>query len=133
MKKKIKIIDLLCYIAIGDYDKLPKKVRYEEINWKLEINPCCGVDYSDETQYMFADYIDKHFCIQEILNDEVEILDEEDEFKDIEEMFSQGIKDEVANQNYNKYDLIDLFSSKINEVIKNQKKIIERLNNRDNN
>ena len=90
MKKKIKIIDLLCYIAIGDYDKLPKKVRYEEINWKLEINSYCGVDYSDETQYMFADYIDKHFCIQEILNDEVEILDEEDEFEDIEEIKSNG-------------------------------------------
>lgn len=118
MGKKIKIIDLLCYMSIGDYDKLPKKVRYEEINWKLEINPYCGVDYSDETQYMFADYIDKHFCIQEILNDEVEILDEEDEFEDIKELTC---------------DEYDYEKKTINQLIYNQKKIIERLKKQDNN
>ena len=45
------------------------------------------------------------------LNDEVEILDEEDEFEDIEEITYKSRKIQNA----------------INQLIKNQKKIIERL------
>jgi len=33
MKKKIKIIDILCYISIGDYDKLPEEFEYAGYCW----------------------------------------------------------------------------------------------------
>lgn len=145
MEKKIKIIDILCCISTGDYDMLPKKIKYEEIEWNLDTNNYCKADYTDGNQYMIADYIDKHFIIQEILNDEVEILDEEDEFEDIEwldvallgqcDNWLRCPTNEVTKQDIelNPYIINNIrentleFQHKINELIKNQKKIIERL------
>ena len=137
MEKKIKIIDILCCISTGDYDMLPKKIKYEEIEWNLDTNNYCKADYTDGNQYMIADYIDKHFIIQEILNDEVEILDEEDEFEDIESFgisYSLDYIDyrdiEVLKEYLNK-DFQNIFNT-LDLLIKNQKKIIERLNNLNN-
>lgn len=53
--------------------------------------------------------------LNSINDSEVEILDEEDEFEDIEEL------------DVNKFHDIDELTYKIDSIIKNQKKIIERL------
>ncbi len=114
MLKTIKIIDILCYISIEEKDKIPKRVKWRDSIW----------EYDDRIQ----DYANGHLMLfeqlkiirtKEFLNDEVEILDEEDEFEDIEELnFSgDGHADYVS--------MIPI----VNKTIRNQKKIIERLNN----
>ena len=62
--------------------------------------------------------LNQEIKITKSLNDEVEILDEEDEFEDIEEITS------VENSSKE----LVRFADKINDLIKNQKKIIDKLN-----
>lgn len=121
--KTIKIIDLLCYISISDYDKIPKKVKWRDDVW----------EYDDRMQ----DYTNGHLMLfeqlkiiktKEFLNDEVEILDEEDEFEDIEEIYFSVYEQERLEET-----VLDKIEERVNQLIKNQKKIIERLNNQDNN
>lgn len=121
MTKKIKIIDILCYISMGEYDKLPKRIKdkwhtYTKIEQKQELESSklvIEINYQDELgNYLFGDA----YVLSDILNDEMEIL-EEDEFEDIEE-FVFGEVEDAAH-----YEMKD----KINQLIKNQKKIIERL------
>lgn len=110
--KTIKIIDLLNKIANGE--EVPEKIKYgNAIYEKLNMN-----NYRMITGYelLFDDYFFEH-CN---LNDEVEILDEEDEFEDIRELGIPEI-DTVENER------ICRAEYKINALIKNQKKIIERL------
>lgn len=122
MKKKIKIIDLLCYTANGDFDKLPKEIMYEGEMWTFNNSSNDYFSkYNDDSLY--ARYCEE-MCIDRFLNDEVEILDEEDEFEDIEELMEIDTR-ETSN-------CICKIQDKINDLIKNQKKIIskiERLNN----
>lgn len=114
MKKKIKIIDILCYISIGDYDKLPKRIRYrygylyKDFTFDGE-----SLNYISEKDFLFGE------DITAMLNHEVEILNEEDEFEDIEEV-DLGILNDQSSKNRE-------FKNRINQLIKNQKKIIERL------
>ena len=122
--KTIKIIDLLNKIANGE--EVPNKIKYRDI----------AITYDEESQdyykywgeglfsYLFSERDDVSF-----LNDEVEILDGEDEFEDIEEIDIDKVKDEFVNYNYNVYDLIYLFGVTMNQLIKNQKTIIERIKN----
>jgi hypothetical protein len=133
MKKKIKIIDLLCYISIGDYDKLPKTIEYQGTEYIF--------DEDDYKIYKGANLLDDacltRYIISSMLNDEVEILDEEDEFEELNKsdyQYSQcpTFKDKdgiitIMNNNF------ELHQKAIRDIIDNQKKIIERLNNRDNN
>ena len=121
MEKKIKIIDLLNKIANGE---IPKLIRTMGDEWKY-INGdywCenCGGWFSTE-------------CLElTILNDEVEILDEEDEFEDIDEVEVYHQYNEAIIKNYGKESTVnlgvELLADKINDLIKNQKKIIEKIN-----
>lgn len=113
--KTIKIIDLLNKIANGE--EAPKKIKckgYEYWYCKdLKDYQNAEVEYRD---YLFA----SKYHTSGWLNYEVEILDE---FEDIEEInIGQyyGLEDSSL-----KYDTV----STINQLINNQKKIIERLNN----
>lgn len=122
--KTIKIIDLLNKIANGE--EVPKKVS---INggihgidvWEYEEN---SKDYisSSDVLLLYSGMTSNH------LNDEVEILDEENEFENIEELnldTDELLKKVVITaQDY-------VIEGKINQLIKNQKKIIERLENID--
>lgn len=66
------------------------------------------------------------------LNDEVEILDEE-EFEDIEEIetsYGGDCKHRIFESNGVSYEVSPTMKNKINQLIKNQKKIIERLKER---
>ena len=127
--KTIKIIDILCYISIGEYDRLPKRIKdkwhtYTKIERKQELEGSklvIEINYQDELgNYLFGDA----YVLSDILNDEMEIIDEEDEFEDIKELEleSGDINDKTFLAKYitnNRY--------KINEIIKNQKKIIETI------
>ena len=114
----MRIIDLLNKIANGE--EAPKKIKFENYIyiWRNDQKDyfCKQINHSLES--IIGEYL---FCN---LNLEVEILDEEDEFEDIEELNLD--KDEllqkviITAQDY-------VIEGKINQLIKNQKKIIERL------
>ena len=114
MEKKIKIIDLLNKIANGE--EVPKKIKWDNDEW----------EYGVSKNY-YSDYEDLFTAIDgSNLTDEVEILDEEDEFEDIEE-FQSFITNvgRVDNTNIELY-IHTLFKQQT-QLINNQKKIIERL------
>ena len=130
MEKKIKIIDLLNKIANGE--EVPKKIKYKGTIY-------CLCENDD-----FKDYIDKGqtyglfesiatYCLVEYLTNEVEILDEEDEFEDIEhyDMFDYfggydfgGTNKELLGNLQTNFEHIN---NELDNLIKNQKKIISKL------
>ena len=140
MGKKIKIIDILCYISIGDFDKVPKIIKYKDIILTYDEEEQDYLKYWGEG--LFQRLFDK-FLISDFINEEVEIL--EDKFEDIEEMdvallgqcdnWLRCPTNEVTKQDIelNPYIINNIrentleFQHRINDLIKNQKKIIERL------
>ena len=71
--KTIKIIDLYNLIANEDFDKLPKKVKYEDdiYYWHEK-----DLDYFTDDKHNFKVYLFNNHT-NFILNDEVEILEDE--------------------------------------------------------
>lgn len=119
MKKTIRVIDLLNKIANGE--EVPKKIKYNDDEYIHIDNYCYFCEETNEilSQNTYAEF--------SRLNDEVEILDEE-EFEDIEEI---TIRDKIIgfpNGEWTARNMDKAFSIKINQLIKNQKKIIEKLN-----
>ena len=122
MKKKITIYELLGLIKDG---KAPKKIKYENSEYYLY----------DNKSYLSTDktrFFDKIYFSD--LNIEVEILDEE-EFEYIDKL---DIEDNAMNRSEryirksnNEFATLSVpdyvLANKINQLIKNQKKIIERL------
>lgn len=119
----MKIIDLLNKIANGE--EVPKMVtanEFEDCEDMIFIYDKDIQDYKTKDEhYLFEMIFNKSFPI---LNKEVEILDEEDEFEDIEELSLKDLAISI-NETYN--DNVDVLMGKINSLIKNQKKIIEKL------
>ena len=115
MKKTITLYELLGLIKDG---KAPKKIKYENREYYLYDNK----SYLSTDKTRFFDRI--YFCD---LNIEVEILDEE-EFEDIEEITIRDKTIGFPNGEWTARNMDKAFSIKINQLIKNQKKIIERLN-----
>lgn len=74
MKKKIKIIDLLCLISVGE--EVPKKIKYKDDIWVWT-----GDDYRKDISDIFLFTTQHYIWFTDFINDEVEILNEED--KDI--------------------------------------------------
>lgn len=105
--KTIKIIDLL--------EELPYKFKWKDNVYKLDGERYFRVgDNWEPTFYLFQ------------LDEEVEIVDEEDEFEDIEEILftpQEFLRDGSGGTRPNKESL----EYKINQLIKNQKKIIAKL------
>ena len=134
MKKTIRIIDLLNKIANGE--EAPKKINYDGLIYIFDIAENNYI--SEKADYYDGNYITHKYLTEsfefDILNNEVEILDEE-EFEDIEEKsvymdfscdyWKQAQMDELANT-LTRYELA------IKKIIKNQKKIIEKLNKNNN-
>ena len=119
---RIKIIDLLNKIANGE--EVPKKIKYKGIIREYEDKDKDYISWETNADlYLFFDLFKSNSGNQfeTTLNDEVEILDEEDEFEDIEEMNL----DIDCTTEYNFGEVYDT----INQLINNQKKIIERLKN----
>lgn len=119
--KTIKIIDLLNKIANGE--ETPYKIIYNNVEYTYEYDV---QDYwEEEHNYLF----EKLFCENDTkiaLEIEVEILDEE-EFEDIEE-FKSFITNVGKADNTNIELYIHTLFKQQTQLINNQKKIIERLN-----
>lgn len=131
MKKTIKIIDLIVKVANGE--ELPENIEYDNKVMKYDHNKQDYKGYysNGNGDYLFQFLFDKCRNTEHFINDYVEILDEE-EFEDIEEKsvymdfscdyWKQAQIDELANT-LTRYELA------IKKIIRNQKKIIERLEN----
>ena len=115
--KTIKIIDLLNKIANGEENDLITEFVFDGRVWnfyKLNHSEFC----------LDVWLLNQEIKITRSLNDEVEILDVEDEFEDIEEIpFDNGMK----TYDISTYHQIERMTYAINQLIKNQKKIIERI------
>lgn len=116
MKKKIKIIDLLCLISVGE--ELPKKIKYDGQEYKIT-----KILLEDNNYYF--NYINEDIeCIFPIntnhLNDEVEILDEED--KDIplipdDELYELQEENIMLTDEYRIDYNFKVLKEKINQVV----------------
>lgn len=120
MRKKIKIIDLFCYISVGEYDKLPVEFEYAGYYWFWCLS-CLTYETRDDDnkEINLYDYLARNGD----LNDEVEII--EDEFEDIERIIYPDLNEDYEYELQHKN--IEEIYDTINQLIKNQKKIIERL------
>lgn len=117
--KTIKIIDLLNKIANGE--EVPYKIIYGNhiYTYNSEVQ---DYDINDNCEFLL-ERLFSYKDTSEILELELEIQDEEDEFEDIEEMNLDV--DCTCEWNFGEvYDTI-------NQLIKNQKKIIERLKDKE--
>ena len=99
----MKVIELLNKIANGE--KLPEKIKYENIIWKLNnINDT----YDNGEQCFFEDYIEKKYVITDILNEEVEVIKENKKIEKLEYIENGDFIEVPSNQE---------LMSKINEII----------------
>lgn len=137
--KIITIYELMGLIKDG---KAPKKIKYDGIIYAFdkELN-----DYYNSDRKIWSFLYHRlgkaKNCINDFLNDTVEILPEEnDEWEDVEKI--NVIKDENCKRfieydsetGHHKYTirlLDEYFSNKINQLIKNQKILKEKLENKD--
>ena len=120
MKKTIRVIDLLNKIANGE--EVQKKIKYNDDEYIHIDNYCYFCEETNETlsQNTYAEF--------SRLNDEVEILDEE-EFETIEELLIEYDDGDIGiNKKYISSQQSEIFAKSINQLIKNQKKIIQKLN-----
>ena len=107
MEKKIKIIDLLTDLfgyRETNPEWLPKRIRFNGETFIFKDNVYCNEDNGDNIMLYVNHTLD--------LRVQAEILDEEDEFEDIE---------------YYDLDNFKYIHRQMKTIIKNQKKIIERL------
>lgn len=128
--KTIKIIDLLtdlfCYRETNP-EWLPKRVRFNGETFIFKDNVYCNEDNGENIMLYINHTLD--------LRVQAEILDEEDEFEDIEEITENIFFDMVEKNDDGSVTVpyltkVDtMIVDKINQLIKNQKKIIERLKN----
>ena len=116
--KVISIYELLGMVKDG---KAPKKIKYENREYYLYDNK--SYLSTDKTSFFDRIYFGEDYLRAE-LNNEVEILDKEDEFIDINGYISGvGTVDEANIEEY-----IHILFEQQAKLIQNQKKIIERIN-----
>jgi len=115
----MKVIDLLNKIANGE--EAPERIKFENYIyiWRNDQKDyfCKQINHSLES--IIGEYL---FCN---LNLEVEILDKEDEFIDIEEL--EGTLLEPREDSNLDTKILCCLANTIKDLIKNQKKIIEKL------
>ena len=118
MKKTIKIIDLYNIIADG---QIPKKIKYNTRIYEYD------AEQDDYSTFVIShyEYLLDDINVTSQLNDEVEILDE-DEFIDIEELDVECDGDGRIDGIYMARQEVEERKI-INDLIKNQKKIIKKL------
>ncbi len=130
--KEITIYELIGLIKDG---KAPKKIKVD--------NEIYNFHKGMETSYILGDNEDielnfNYYIENDLLNKkDIEILPEEnDEWEDIEEINieNDGHNDFIKNEHGTKCGLTKhskIIAEKVNELIKNQQKIIERLEGKD--
>ena len=131
MKKTITVIELFDRMANGE--EVPKRIRLFGVEFKKEDNGYYSVCTSNPLiSYFGEDYLRAE------LNDEIEILDEE-EFIDIEEttlngeklgygVLSEWLGSKQTDNEVKLCSSIECLGVTLNLLIKNQKKIIQKLN-----
>ena len=94
--KTIKIIDILCYISIGEKDKIPKKIKWRDSIWEYDDR---NQDYTNGHLMLFEQL--KIIKTKEFLNDEVEVIDDE-KWKTIEDFpnYEISTKGNVRTKKY---------------------------------
>ena len=117
----MKIINLLNKIANGE--EVPKMIKY-----KGDIYIWGNTSkkyYEQERNYVYVSFDTYE------LNDEIEIIEEveDKEYEDIEEITIREKTIGFPNGEWTARNMDKAFSHKINALIRNQKKIIERLDN----
>ena len=126
----MKIIELLNKIANGE--ETPKKFRYDNNIFVYDEKDKDYI-YSNGNISFFTDYFTYIYHLEDvlmILNDEVEIIEEEKEieFEDVKELGNnftfENTNSELEVRDFEK----SIISKKINSLIKNQKKIIDVIN-----
>lgn len=125
--KTLKIIDIFCYISTRSFDKLPEEIKYKGRIFRLNSDR----DYISTTSGLsLAKYLDGG-ALETELNSEAEILEKNDEFEDIEEFVERLCldRDEITSIERATRKQVNENRDMIMQLIKNQKKIIERLNN----
>ena len=131
MKNKvITVYELMGLIKDG---QAPKKIKYN--NFILTLNEAKD-DYKDECYILFLfEKFEESNNTVDFLNDTVEILPEEnDEWEDIEEIKHDGKK--IYNSITNIYNKLNskeknIFIPILNQLIKNQKYLKEKLESKD--
>lgn len=125
----ISYYELLGIIKEGNE---PKKIKVEIVKGTPEIYKA-EYDREDFSYYLldrplqnenYRFYLSECFLESNMFDKCITILDEENEFEDIEEV-DLGILNDQSSKNRE-------FKIKINQLIKNQKKIIEKLKENDN-
>lgn len=111
----MKVIDLLNKIAKGE--KTPKKIKYDN---KI-------FEYTARDYHVYAgEWLFKDYCIEAILNHEIEIIEEDKDIEEIPYHYNFGhidcgdLKREVVeelSENFN------YFKDKINELVRELNKI----------
>ncbi len=139
--KTIKIIDLLTKIENGEEVPNVIKVGIHKFYKCRKHNVYDDFDYQNENGEYLLDYLSEYEYITKYLSNEVEILDEEDEFEDIEELDEEDEFEEIEELEGTLLEpredsnldtkILCCLANTMNNLIKNQKKIIERLKDGD--
>lgn len=132
MNKEITIYELLRLVKD---DMIPRKIIYNNIVWEYYI-PHKDYRSTHNNEFLLDDCFNNKWILEH-LNSTIEIIDEENcEFEDIEELkigTDDGIHFYIANEHgTKKCDLTkhsQMIADKVNQLIRNQNKIIERLKN----
>ena len=128
MKKRIKIIDLLCLKS--NNEEMPKKIKYDGViyTWGYDTYTTCP-DKSPDKQ--MNNSIFQRYRIDYILNNEVEILDEED--KDIPLIPDDELiilkQSKTVDMQYAIDFNFKVLKEKINRVVKEFNELEKRMNN----
>ena len=130
--KTIKIIDLLNKIA--NDEELPFTIKYYGKVYDLKNDGCFDYYVTDDRR-LLLDELESTSQLKDI----VEILDEEDEFEDIEEITLEGqvigygilskwLGSRQTDKEKKLCSAIECLGTGLNALIKNQKKIIDKIN-----
>ena len=118
----MKIIDLYVMVSKGEQ---PKKFKYRDEWWAYSIDDCDFRTLKQEYRNADMPTYEYLMCIIDTsnLNDEVEMI-EDKEYEEIEEIPKEEIIDFLSTGE-------QMLANKINALIRNQKKILERLDKND--
>jgi hypothetical protein len=132
--KTITIYELLGLIKDG---KAPYKIKLDDQVYAYSDDDYMGVDEQTSAYCYLSSYVGSNYII-DIFTRKIEVLEESlDEFEDIEELDTISICNLSGANSLNglangQYVNNCHFKHSINQLIRNQKKIIERLNGEDN-
>lgn len=112
-----KTITMYELIGLIKDDKAPKEIKYYEVTYEFNVNNYY-LKGRDEIEYSMFYKLAKGYMF---LNDKVEIPEENNEWVDIKELAEY-----TCTENYTK-ESIEYNRKAINKLIKNQRKIIEKL------